>query len=319
MTDSQNASLELSAEETAYFESGGEQELPAAPEVQQEQSDAPAEGQQPEQVAEQPQDGTRDDKGRFVRLHALHAEREEHKKTKSELEQIRQQQAILNDRWNTLLQINQAKENPEVQAPPDPETDIFAYAKWQGEQLKALQEKTENSERQIQEQRQIEEQERGIWNDWQQSATSYATERPEFGDAVKWLSDLRTKQLSAMSVLDERFASADGINAQINAELRAIVVGARQKGINPAEVVHNMAAQYGFQATQQAVTTPKMPEKLAGIATAQEQAKTLGQVPGRSGGDQLTAESIAAMSPKEFESWISDSKNARLFDKMMGA
>lgn len=319
--ENQNAATELTAEEAAYFESGGEQEiaLPAAPEQ------GPTDGQGQEglqaQTEEVTQERTRDDKGRFVPHQALHAEREEHKKTKSELEQIRQQQAVLNDLWNTLLQLRQGQDQQtKAQVPPDPETDIFAYAKWQGEQVRKLQEKLESTEKQTIEQRQIEEQERGIWSEWQSSAQSYASQAPDFGDALGWLSNLRTTQLKAMATIDERFASDAGINQQINAELRQIVIAAKQKGVNPAQVVHDMAKAYGYQAKQaDPKGAPTLPDKLDAIAKAQEQAKTIGAASGRSGGDQLTPETIAAMSPKEFEAWAADPKNARLLDKMLGA
>lgn len=317
MSENTNTALDLSEAEAAYFESGGET---AIPEAGSEPPPEQAKEQPPEQNVEPPPEqvpGERDEKGRFVPHQALHAEREEHKKTKAELERISQQQAILNDRWNTLLKLREEKA-PEEAAPPDPDADIFGYAKWQGEQLKKLQEAQTNATKQAEEQRQIQEQEQAIWNEWNQSTTAYAAQKPEFGDAVKWLSDFRTKQLSAMASLDERFATPAGINAQINAELRAIVAGSKQKGLNPAEIVHQMAVSYGFQAPSKAPGDVTMPEKLQNIAAAQEQAKTIGAVPGRAGGDQLTAEAIAAMPPKEFDRWIADPKNASLLDKMMG-
>lgn len=315
MENQGNAAVELSAEEQAYFESGGETELKetpelATPEPEQPQAVTPEETQQPE----------RDEKGRYVPHQALHAEREEHKKTKAEVESVKQQLAVLNDRWNTLLTLRQQQEKPQEEAaPPDPEQDIFGFAKWQADRVKALEEKLTSQEKQTEQQRQIETQEREIWNSWSQSAEAYAAEKPEFGDAIKWLSDFRAKQLSAMAAIDERFASPQGIHQQINNELRAIVIGARQKGINPAEVVHQMATTYGFQAKAPEPQNLTLPDQLAKVAAAQESAKTVGAAPGRSGGDALTPEAIAAMSAAEFDRWAADPKNAALLDKMLGA
>lgn len=312
----QTSTAELTAEESAYFESGGEATIPSPVIAPAPEGEGAPTG---EQQTDQPQAAERDEKGRFVPHQALHAEREEHKKTKAELEEIRRNQAVLNDRWNTLLQLRQQQDQPQEQAPPNPEDDIFGYAKWQAEKLKALEEKLTSQETQTRQQQEVAQQEQAIWNEWSQAATSYAAEEPEFGDAVKWLSEFRGKQLQAMSLIDERFASPAGINEQINAELRAIVIAAKQKGVSPAQVVHQLAESYGFKAKAPDPNNVTLPDSLARVASAQEAAKTVGQVPGRSGGDALTPEAIAAMPPAEFERWASDPKNARLLDQMLGA
>ena len=318
MDNQGNAAAELSAEEAAYFESGGETELKP---IQEGDGGAPQpeQIQQPELQQEQPNLENRDEKGRFVPHQALHAEREEHKKTKAQLEEISRKQAIFEDRWNTLLKLREQQEQPQEETPPDPEQDIFGYAKWQAKQLEQLQTKISNQEKQTEQQRQIETQEREIWSAWQQDASSYASEAPDFGEAVKWLSDFRSKQLSAMSMVDDRFSTPEGITEQINAELRAIVVAAKQKGQRPAAVIHQMAKAYGFQAPAPDPKDITLPEQLARVANAQEQSKTIGQVQGRSGADAMTPEAIASMSASEFERWAADPKNAALLDKMLGA
>lgn len=307
-----NAAVELSAEEQAYFESGGETEISSQPQP---------EAVEPEQVAqpEAEQQPERDEKGRFVPHQALHAEREEHKKTRSELQSLKEQQAVLNDRWNTLLSLRQQQEQPKEQAPPDPENDIFGYAKWQAEQLNALKSKIEDQEKQATQRQQIEAQEQELWNDWSRDANAYAAEKPEFGEALTFLSNMRASQLKALGAIDPNLSSDAAITAQINNELRSIVVQAKQAGVSPAKFVHDLAIAYGFKAPAADPAKVTMPDKLANIAGAQEAAKTVGQVPGRAGGDALTPESIAAMSAQEFERWYTDPQNARLFNKMMGA
>ena len=311
--DNQNAStVELSAEENAYFESGGETEITSAPAPEVVE---PEQGAQPE--PEQQQD--RDEKGRFVPHQALHAEREEHKKTRGELQSLKEQQAVLNDRWNTLLKLREGQEKQEeTQAPPDPEADIFGYTKWQADQLKALTAKIEDREKQDTQRQQIETQEREIWNAWSTDANAYAAEKPEFGDALAFLSNVRSTQLKALGAIDQNLSTDAAVNQQINNELRSIVVQSRQAGVSPAKFVHDLAIAYGFKATAPDPTKVTMPDKLAAIAGAQEAAKTVGQVAGRAGGDALTPEAIAAMPPAEFERWANDPKNARLLDKMLG-
>src|SRR5690606_27583681 len=84
----------LSEADRAYFESGGE----AEPEQQAEQP----EGE--EQQAEEGQQ-PRDDKGKFVPHGALHAEREEHKKTRAEVQELRDFKIRMEERWRLAEQL----------------------------------------------------------------------------------------------------------------------------------------------------------------------------------------------------------------------
>lgn len=322
MTDQSTSGL--SAAEEAYFSSGGETEITAEP--------APVADLAPTADTVDPVDPSaavvdpaapqeRDDKGRFVPHQALHAEREEHKKTKAELEQIRQQQAILNDRWNTLLT---ATKQPEQQAdtPPNPEEDIFAYAKWQGDQLKSLQEKIDSRDKAQEQAAAVTQADNELWGHWSQSAQAYAATNTDFGDAVRFLSDTRTAQLKAMALVDPNFASDQGVLNQINMELKSIVGAARQKGIDPAMAVHELAKAYGFAGAKPAPTPDPAAADLAGkisqLDAAQNASRTLAASPGQNAGDPMSPEAIAAMPAKEFEAWMKVPENASRFQKMMG-
>lgn len=312
----ENTSGAFTPEETAYFESGGESSLPAATDPQVETPPEPGAQEQPQQT-ESGQQTERDEKGRFVPHQALHAEREEHKKTKAELEEMRQFKAVMEDRWNTLLKVREKPQQEEA-PPPDPDQDIFGFAKWQKAELDKLSAKIADQERQTTERQQIESQEREIWTAWSADATAYAAATPEFGDAVAFLSEARAKQLATFAAIDPRMSTKEGVNQQINAELRNIVMQAKQAGVSPAKMVHDIAISYGFQAKPAAMQKPALPDQLASVAKAQEAAKTIGQAGGTSGGDALTPEAIAAMPPQEFNAWYSKPENARFFDKLMG-
>lgn len=310
----------LSPSEQAYFESSGATEVvetPAAsipdpsatPVVDPAVADAPA--------------ADRDEKGRFVPHQALHAEREEHKKTKAALDEISRKQAVLEDRWNTILKLKEHQEpQPVVDTPPDPNEDIFAFSKWQADKIKALEEKVTGREKQEEQQRTISQQESELWNHWSESAQTYAQEKTDFGDAVKFLSDMRTKQLTALSAVEPTFATEQGRLNQINAELRQIVAGARQIGASPAEIVYQVAASFGYAPTGAAPAGDPaklaLPEKLAQIDAAQNASRTLATPGGRSATDPLTPETIASMSQNEFEAWMKNPDNAKRFESMMG-
>lgn len=309
-----DTNVDLSPSEAAYFESGGATEIVADAPAPAPAADVPLAEPAP---VDQPL-GERDEKGRFVPHQALHAEREEHKKTKAELEEIRKTQAVLNDRWNTLLKL---KEQPaeEPAGPPDPNEDIFAYAKWQGDKIKALEEKVTGREKQEEQARTVEQQEREIWSHWSEAAKTYASEKTDFGDAVTFLSDARTKQLAALAAVNPDFATEQGRLQQINAELRQIVAGAKQLGKNPAEIVYEMASAYGY--APKAPADPgkvALPDKLAAIDAAQNASRTLATPGGRNAAEPMSAETIASMSASEFDAWYKSPDNQRLFAKMMG-
>lgn len=314
----------LSPSEEAYFESAGATEVVVDPAASVPDPANPLDpAAQPDAPNPDAPSTERDEKGRFVPHQALHAEREEHKKTKAQLDEISRKQAVLEDRWNTILKLKEpAPAAPVDDTPPDPNEDIFAFSKWQADQIKKLTDKVEGREKQEEQQRTISQQESELWNHWSESATSYAQEKTDFGDAVKFLSDMRTKQLTALAAVEPSFASEQGRLNQINAELRQIVAGAKQIGQNPAEIVYQVAASFGYAPSAAAPAADlgklALPEKLAQIDAAQNASRTLATPGGRSATDPLTPEAIASMSASEFETWLKSPDNAKRFESMMG-
>lgn len=302
----------LTAEENAYFESGGEKPLAientGAETTSKPQPEAEGQGEQ-----------TRDEKGRFVPHQALHAEREEHKKTRAELAEMRQFKAVMEDRWNTLLKAGEKTQEKDEDTPPDPSVDIFAFSKWQQDQLTKLNTKIAERERQETESRQAQERDRAIWSHWQSSVQSYAAQQADFGDAATFLAEARDKQLAALGVVDGRLKDKAARDAQVNEELKGIILASHQQGINPAEAVYQIAQQYGYQPKAADPGALKLPDNLQKIAQAQEQSKTIGTAPARGGADALSLDAIMSMPRGEFETWMSEPKNRRLFDRLMGA
>lgn len=305
----------LSDSEMAYFQTGGETEVTQETldnaEVQEGQAAPEAVTQEPEQTEEQ---SARDEKGRFVPHGALHAEREEHKKTKAQLEEIARKQAVLEDRWNTLLQAGRQQEAPADDTPPDPNVDIFAYAAWQGKQLDAVKEQLRQDVEQRQQMTQQQAEEREIVTTWQSSVQEFQSKQADFPDAAKYLSELRSQQLKALGLEDGR------INATIDAELKGIIKQAKAANRSPAEIIYQYASVSGYkpaQAQQQPNGQVQMPESLARVAAAQSASKTIASGSGRAGADPASPEAIAAMSEKEFAIWASNPENARRFERML--
>lgn len=318
----------LTSEEQSYFESGGEQEVKETGNAEQAETETQAESETETGVlnpdkegGEKEQERAKDEKGRYVPHQALHAEREEHKKTRSELQDLKEFRARMEERWR-LMEQNQQKEKEPEETPPDPNEDIFGAYQYQAKQLEKLNAKLTEREQQEQQSQQQSQQDQAIWSYWNTDAQRYTQENEDFPNAAKWLAETRDKQLQALSVADQRFADPRARGAQIDTELKQIVAAAAQRGQSAAEYVYQIATSYGYtkQEAKEAAENAgnEVSEKLERIEKAQEASKTVGQASGRSGGDEITPEAVAAMSEDEFNRWVGVPENARRFEKWMG-
>lgn len=303
----------LTAAEEAYFASGGD-ESTLEEKAGADAAEQPVNEALPDQLEDQPEQAERDDKGRFVPHGALHAEREEHKKTKAALEEIQRNQAILNDRWNTLLSTGKAQqEQPKEETPPDPAVDIIGYMQWQADQTKQINEKIATDERQRQEAAQHQQQEQVIWSTWDNSVNQAKTAIPDFDAATGFLAQLRDNQLQAFASVDPNFANPQARVAQINAELRQIIVQAKNASQDPATAVYQIAKGYGYTVAEPAPDSNKIDK----IIQAQAGSKTIAGTNGNSMADPLSAQAILDMPTAEFDAWVQNPVNAKRFEKML--
>lgn len=300
----------LSGEAKAYFDSRGElpaprlEERPA--EAEDEQARQEIEGFDPSTGSGQdPSTGsgqdpsTRSGEQPKVPLRAVTREREANRELRSRIAEMEKRSAVLEDRWNTMLAL-QPPQQEEVQAPPpDPDEDIFAFSRWQADQLRALQEHVAG--REIAEYEAVETQraEQAVWNFWEASAKEFAETNADFGDAARWLSGFRDNQLQALATLDPRFGDARARNGQIEEELKAIVIGAAQQGKSPAEMIYGIAKGYGYQPRKGTDGS-----ELVRLAQNIQAETSLSDLGGSRPAGPRDAKDIADMSPGEFDAWF---------------
>ena len=310
MIDEKEAGAEpdaMTADEAAFFESGGEKEIPS--------QEAPAVIEKPVEdlTAQAEIEGA--GKAKMVPHQTFHAEREEHKKTKAELAELREFRAAMDERmrWFEAAQQQQPKQED---TPPDPNVDVFAALKWTQDKLLEQQKQATETQQQQRQREQEQQQEQQVWNYWQQDAATYTKENPDFGNAAKWLSDYRDKQLSALSIADSRFSTPQARNAQIETELKGIIIAAAQQRKSPAQLVYEIAKGYGY-ATKAPEPEGGLNARIDQLDKAQSANRTVGNAPGSAGGDEMTAEALANMPEQEFAVWMSKPENAAKFKKMM--
>ena len=312
----------LSAEAEAYFSSGGEVLPEDKPNTAIEQPETSAVQEQPQPEAPVTDGDNAEQEGdpnRTVPYGALSKERSRRKEIEAKLQAELTAKAVLEDRWNTLTQAMQQNgvaaavdDDPE----PDPTVDIFAHMQWQGRQNKKVLEQIQERETQAVQQQQVQAQERAVADYWQDSCQEFATQSPDYGDAVHFLSETRDKQLQSMAAAYPQFQTQEGRNQQMNAELRDIVITAAKTGQSPAQVIYNMSKAYGF--TGAAPAPNAAAEQLKTIQDAQSRNKTVAQASGAPSGDVLTSQAIADMTPEDFERWYTKPENQTRLIKVLG-
>jgi len=200
---------------------------------------------------------------------ALHAEREEHKKTRAALAQLRAQHAQI------LEQLGQ-------DAPPDPAQDFLGATCWQAEANQRA--KQASAEQQL-------------WQEWREACDSSKEALPDLDGALDFLAETRERQLTALGHIDKHFQDENNRLQQMQAELRDLVQISLERGDNPASLLYELARAHGYAGfdMQQA--------RFKDLGAAQKAARTLAASGGREAGDPALLESLANMSEAEFARW----------------
>lgn len=313
MTEKQEAGETLSAEETAYFESGGATALPE--EAKEEEAGAgkeqaiqqsEAEGQQ-----EQPKPGERDDKGRFVPHGALHAEREEHKKTRSELEELKRFRAVMEDRWRMVEQAGQRQQQEQQPEIPDENSQPIETIAWLKQQLLAKNQQEQQSQAEWQERQRQENAARERYTYADQKYREVEQADPEVGDAYSFARESYRNELRALGVPEAQLPAREQMFIQ------SFVNNIIDRELDIAEFVKTIAKSRGWQ-PKPAQQQQEVTDKLKRIEGAQSQARSVGQAGGRSGSEELGLAELVAMPRAEFEAWYANEKNAARYNKLMG-
>lgn len=323
----------LTDAEQSYFDSRGETELPdilEEPEQQDEIDTTDTTGvEEPQDAAEQPEgdaqeqqdgeEGEQPEKVKTVPHGALHAEREEHKKTKTELQELRGDYHNLEGRVQLILQAMQgqgetAQEEP--QGPPDPEEDFIGFTLYQAQQMEKLKAEREAERLQQVEFQRQQQAEYELHSAVGRAHDEFIKEVPDAPDAINFLAELRDKQLSALASIDPRFSNPDTRAQAINQEAQGIIIAAINSGKNPVGALYEIAKTYGYSGTTSKEAPAIDGGKIQAVAGAQTAAKTLTASPGASVGGAATIEDLANMSEEDFAKWYEGNKPK--FRKMLG-
>ena len=261
---------ELTEDDKAYFESGGA-----------------TEGEAVELGADDiSQRSDEDGRQRTVPHGALHAEREEHKKTKQALADLKEKFSRSDERLQTLteLALGRIETAEEV---PDPEEDLPGYVAHLEDRVVQAQESSDSVARMLSEQAV-----RGqVESAYVADAQRFVSERPDFGDAYHFLVGVRAGEYEAAGVTDP-----SEIARRVQGEEMALVRDALSAGTSPSERIYELAVMRGYAANG----TSQGQAKLRSLQRAQDANRSLSSVSGAAGG-VLTAEALAEMSEEDFQ------------------
>lgn len=298
------------------------------------------------------EDGRPKNPGRYVRHGAFHEERERRKTVERELQaerEARTKEQIERAKVAERLDLLNAALAPQPKAeekpapPPDPEQDIFGYAKWQGERLAALERQLGEVNGQVgkvKEQGAAEWQEARLRQSYVNDAQRFASATPDFGTAYVHLLQTRDQELAHIGHADPKKRAE-----MIAAEEREIVAAALQAGVSPSERIYGLAklrgyapaaasaqanggaapaagngngaaANGGAAPAASAAAAPSVSDEIARIKAGADASKSLSQAGGSPGG--LTLEALASMSQDEFDGWMAKASKAQIRAVMGG-
>jgi hypothetical protein len=330
---------ELTAEELAYLNSGGQTEVPAPvvqeeqqPEVQQETVSAQPNTETPSPDTEEDDgdalpNGIRiitDDQGRqrlvnaegkFVRSvphAALHKERERRKATEGELQKMREAQARLDERLAILNEALKPKPVEKEKTPLEeddinPNEDPLGALSQLQRRNQFLMEERKQSAQETKAQTEARTAFEGVQRTYREDAARVLAANPAFKDAYTFLMKGRDAEYAALGMTDpaQRAAAIARDEAQI-------VIDCVKGGRSPAETIFAIAKARGFTSTAAAAPNGQMkPTASATQATAKLQQLKAGQTAaqtlsgtGGSPHEGLTPESLANMSQADFDAMV---------------
>ena len=304
---------ELSQEEKAYFESGGETEVVETPEETPEVIVTEAPKVEAPKVEEKKKpskfeysestDNVVDDLGRkYVPLGAVQEARNENKTLRRQLEELEGKWKGGEEKLNKLLSKFDKPEDT-----PDPEKDPLGHLKHKNFELEQKLKAIEDNQGEIKKEKETNTKFQEFSAAVTSAERSFASQNPDYAEAVAVVQNMWRAEYEAAGMPEQFIESA---LARKGAQFSH---AAMQKEQNPAEAVYKLAGRYGYKKSEVKKDEPnKDKDKLAQIAKGQEAAKSLSS--GKGGGD-MSLEALATMSDEEVESFISDPKNWKKLSK----
>lgn len=242
----------------------------------------------------------------MVPLQALASERQKRQEVDAEAAQLR---AELNELRQMVSQFQQPQQHPQ-QAPdemPDPVLDPDAFKAWFAKREQALR---EPYAKQAEEQQRIQQQRQQIGELVRYAEAHEKAFKAEHADKdyEGALNFARQKVAESFRLMGE---PEDRIPALVQQQELQTAAMAYERGINPAAYVYNYAKSNGF------AEKARDDDNIERLDDARRRTASTASAGGSARADEVTAESLARMSPEKLADFAK--KNPEAFKRAMGA
>ena len=296
----------LSADEEAFFSSGGGKTIPA------DGADAGTGGEGGDKPAGEakPGDAPKND---HVPLATFLEEKKARKELAGKLTEYEKQIAEFKGKFAIIdrLKLPGEQQPEQPKGPPNPEEDIFGAVKHVGETVAQMQKRLDDQAKAAADAEKQASEQKVFVDKYRADADAFEATNPDFKAAYNFLLNSRAAELKAIG-----YDTPQALHQALIADEMAIAQMAFERGKSPAEMLYNLANQRGYK--KDAAADPgqgKAAEKLENIERGQQANKSLSNAAGSSGDPEMTAEALIAMPADEFEAWCNrnPAKAKRLF------
>ncbi|WP_071000470.1 hypothetical protein [Methylobacterium sp. C1] len=265
-------------------------------------------------------------RGRFVRHGAFHKEREARKTAQRQLSELQEKFARGDERLRILSEAMQRPAAPAQPAAaaepakvPDPNEDIFGYAKYLEEQIQAIrtgQTQLTETQKKAEEDRRAADERNDVIGFYRQDLQRAVTADATISDAYQHLFSGRVAELQLVGM-----SEAEAVQTVREEEFN-LAQTARQRGQSPAALIAALAKSRGFapkaaEAAPAAAPSETAAEKAARVEAGQKGPGMSLSAAGGSPAGEVTAEMLANMSDEEFSAF--QKANGRKLRQLMGA
>ena len=318
----------LSADEEAFFSSGGEKEIPtgtaadAGTDAGGEAGAGEGDGAKPAggEAAAKPGDGKSGKGGNdFVPLATFLEEKNGRKALATQLQDAQREIAEFRGKFAIIDKLKLAGGEGDPQAPAAPpavEDDIFGAVKHIGETVAQMQKRVDDEKAAKETADKAVAEQKVFVDNYTKACDEFEKTTPDFKAAYNFLLNSRAAELKAIG-----YDTPETLHQALIADEFGIAQMALQRGKSPAQMLYDLANQRGYKKASADAPKPgageeAAAEKLARIERGQAEHKSLSNTGGSSGDQEMTAEALIAMSAEEFEAWTS--KNPAKARKLFG-
>lgn len=225
------------------------------------------------------------EKEKTVPLAVLHEERRK----------FAERERLADERLRAIQEAIQSQVKPQTQQIPDLEKDPLGVVKMTQQQVADLirERNEDNAQKAQQAQRQQ------VMSEAARQESSYIQQNPDYMNASNFIKQSRYNELIATGLYQPH-----EVGSIIQQEASVLAGECLRRGMNPAEIVYNIAKARGYAQKQEPATqTENTSQKINRIAEGQAEAKSIGSAANAASpsGKKMDARTLANMSDDDFK------------------